>query len=377
MRCPAAHFLAFSTPAHLHFTRTRGEVHSTSPRRGPTLFRASVSASIPDAIPDVIVQRLSELCAAPIVSIKETSVGPGQLNRHFRYTTREGENFLVKVNENVTEEFFAAEAASLRALGSVNVLKVPKPVVYGSLSLKGAFLALEYIDLIPFGASIPSVQRMLGYGLAQLHLKSESPTDKFGFSVDNYIGRTLQDNEWMSDWESFFIEKRLAPMLQKARSRFGHRYGVNNESAAALVDYSDKLLRNDAKYVRILFDGCDEIKPCLIHGDLFMGNVGATRKREPILLDPASYYAHHEMDLATMYGRFGKEFSEAYHEVIPRASGFYEREKLYLLYYGLNHMILSGAGFGQDGDLDNPNGYYERCIRLMKSICEGDGSKVV
>ena len=44
-----------------------------------------------------------------------------------------------------------------------------------------------------------------------------------------------------------------------------------------------------------LMEGAGDIKPCLLHGDLWSGNVG-TVDGEPCIFDPACYYGHHEAE---------------------------------------------------------------------------------
>lgn len=60
-----------------------------------------------------------------------------------------------------------------------------------------------------------------------------------------------------------------------------------------------------------------------------------------VAYDPASFYGHHEFDLAitTMFGGFSREFYSAYHSLIPQAQGFATRSKLYLLFHYLNHWL--------------------------------------
>ena len=58
-----------------------------------------------------------------------------------------------------------------------------------------------------------------------------------------------------------------------------------------------------------------------------------------VIFDPASFYGHHEFDLAIagMFGGFNKQFYDAYHKLIPKAPGFPVRHKLYTLFHYLNH----------------------------------------
>lgn len=58
-----------------------------------------------------------------------------------------------------------------------------------------------------------------------------------------------------------------------------------------------------------------------------------------VSFDPASFYGHHEFDLAIagMFGGFSQQFYDGYHQLIPKAAGFASRHKLYLLFHNMNH----------------------------------------
>lgn len=66
-----------------------------------------------------------------------------------------------------------------------------------------------------------------------------------------------------------------------------------------------------------------------------------------VAFDPASFYGHHEFDLAIadMFGGFTKEFYDAYHSLIPKEPGFETRHKLYLLFHYLNHWYVAPFPF--------------------------------
>ena len=58
-----------------------------------------------------------------------------------------------------------------------------------------------------------------------------------------------------------------------------------------------------------------------------------------VAFDPASFYGHHEYDLAIagMFGGFTRAFYDAYHKEIPKEKGFDKRHELYKLFHHLNH----------------------------------------
>ncbi len=98
------------------------------------------------------------------------------------------------------------------------------------------------------------------------------------------------------------------------------------------------------------------VEPALLHGDLWSGNAadGDGAPGTPstsvwycqcdgclpaVVYDPASFYGHHEFELAIagMFGGFTRQFYDAYHSIIPKAPGFAARHKLYTLFHYLNH----------------------------------------
>jgi fructosamine-3-kinase len=92
----------------------------------------------------------------------------------------------------------------------------------------------------------------------------------------------------------------------------------------------------------------DVERPELVHGDLWGGNWFASARGDPVVIDPAAYHGHGEVDLAMsqLFGGFGASFYEAYRNVrgVTRAYDAY-RKDLYQLYYLLVHVNLFGAAY--------------------------------
>jgi protein-ribulosamine 3-kinase len=82
--------------------------------------------------------------------------------------------------------------------------------------------------------------------------------ETFGWEHDNYMGSVPQQNTPDPDWTSFFIHRRLEPLVQQCLSK-----GLLTAKEHGLFE---KL------YERLpqLFD--DGEKPALLHGDLWSGN---------------------------------------------------------------------------------------------------------
>lgn len=189
-----------------------------------------------------------------------------------------------------------------------------------------AFLALEFIEEGPKPESFAS---NFGRGLAALHQKE---ADAFGWPKSNYIGSLLLRNDSGSSWTDFYFNCRLEPLFAKA---FDSAY-VNRKDKKALtgrVHHLDALLPQES--------------PALIHGDLWAGNHLCTKEGKGVLIDPAVYYGHREMDLAMMllFGGYGQETFSSYQEEHPLEPGFKERVPIHQLYPLLVHLNLFGSSY--------------------------------
>eukprot|EP00898_Chlorokybus_atmophyticus_P000128 jgi/Chlat1/1115/Chrsp110S00059 len=282
-----------------------------------TRTMASVSQGV-DPVKDWI---LSEGGAREVRNIR--SISGGCVNSAYQYQTDAGD-FFVKTHSSLPVSMFESEAAGLGAMHETGTVRVPKPLKYGTLS-RGAFIIMEYISP---GSGGKDGQAKLGKQLADMHLKGT--TDKgFGFDVDNTIGSTPQPNGWMDDWVEFYRVRRLQHQLNLAR----HDSNLYSKGMRLL----DKLPE--------FFKGMD-IKPALLHGDLWSGNISYDSSANPVILDPATYYGHSEAEFGMSWcAGFSSSFWQAYHEVIPREPGFEDRHQLYMLYHYLNHFNMFGGGY--------------------------------
>jgi fructosamine-3-kinase len=88
-------------------------------------------------------------------------------------------------------------------------------------------------------------------------------------------------------------------------------------------------------------------EPSLVHGDLWSGNYLFDIDGVAVLIDPAVYYGHPEMDLAfsKMFGGFSAEFYRGYESVLPLERGFDNRVPIYNLYPLLVHVNLFGGHY--------------------------------
>jgi len=275
--------------------------------------------SLPQAIKDQLNDDYN------IVIENESSVSGGSINHAYRISTNEGDLFL-KYNSGVPDDFFKKEADGLRLLASASTeLRIPD--VIASQAPAGAspgFLVIEFIETGRRGNP-----KEFGSALAGLH---QTEAETFGLEENNYIGSLPQSNNEHQDWATFFSEERIKPQLKMAVNA-----GKMDPSVSNHWD------RMSAK----LDDLLPKTTPRLIHGDLWSGNYLYDSNGRAVLIDPAVYYGHPEMDLAfsKMFGGFSPEFYSGYESVSPLENGFEERVPIYNLYPLLVHVNLFGGHY--------------------------------
>ncbi|KAK8915931.1 hypothetical protein KSP39_PZI022785 [Platanthera zijinensis] len=255
-------------------------------------------------------------------------IGGGCINHANRYDTDNGA-FFVKTNgyPEIGLSMFEGEAVGLSAMYNTKSIRIPRPFKFGSLPRGGSFIIMEFVE---FG-SYREIQSVLGRRLAEMHKAGKSEKG-FGFDVNNTIGSTPQINSWSSDWVEFFSEHRLGYQLKLALQRFGD---------SDIYEKGQQLIKS----MEPLFEGA-VIESCLLHGDLWSGNISADKNGDPVIFDPACYYGHNEAEFGMSWcAEFGAAFYRSYFEMMPEQPGFERRKELYMLYHYLNHYNLFGYGY--------------------------------
>lgn len=290
-----------------------------------------MDVSLPDSVRAGAESALSEGAGRPVSLAGARPVGGGCINPSARVEDDEGRAYFLKWNAE-HPELFAPEAEGLRALGRAvadGPLRVPRVLGVGEGSDDPGWLLLEFVEEGPPGAGYG---RDLGRGLALLHRR---PGQAWGWPSDNVIGSLPQSNRPRRSWAAFWVEERLRPLLARARDR-GHRPGSRNAW--------ETLFRR----IEELVGPGEEEGPSLLHGDLWSGNVYPGPDGEPVLVDPAVYRGHREVDLAMteLFGGFPPAFRRAYEEEWALEPGYdRHRRALYQLYPLLVHVNLFGGGY--------------------------------
>jgi fructosamine-3-kinase len=136
------------------------------------------------------------------------------------------------------------------------------------------------------------------------------------------------------DWATFYARWRIAPLADQA-----HERGALSREGRAVIERVCERMADVA--------GPPE-DPARLHGDLWSGNVMGGGDGRPVLVDPAAYGGHREVDLAMLrlFGRISPTTQAAYEEVVPLAEGHEARVQLYQLLPLLVHAVLFGGSYG-------------------------------
>lgn len=270
-----------------------------------------------------LIAHISDLMNASVSYVRPVS--GGDISTVSLLST-EKRSFIIKINSApIAEAMFKAEKKGLDTIKQTETIATPR--TYACDVFEGnAFLLMEYIE-----TKSPSPQdlNIFGEQLASLH--SITAAD-YGLSHDNFIGRLDQSNTNHAKWSDFYIRERLIPQFKVSRNR-------------SLLS-SDEIPSEQILEQRC-FDLFQNVKPSLLHGDLWNGNYIISTDGVPYLIDPAIYYGHHEVDIAMsrLFGGFGNEFYKAYHKHYPVSNATEDRIQLFQLYYLLVHLNMFGSSY--------------------------------
>jgi len=136
------------------------------------------------------------------------------------------------------------------------------------------------------------------------------------------------------DWPTLYTEGMLMRLVERARDL-------------------DRLSAVDARALESVCERIDDLAgppepPSRLHGDLWGGNILADRNGRGVLIDPAAYGGHREVDLAMLrlFGAPSERIFAAYEEAHPLAPGHAERVGLWQLLPLLVHAVLFGGSYG-------------------------------
>lgn len=272
-----------------------------------------------------LANQIADATSQSFEIVATASIGGGCINTAYQIKGQQL-SYFVKFNQANLLPMFEAEFAGLAAMQRSHSVRIPTPILTGTLDDQ-SFLLTEMIQLQSCNSNC---NRLLGEQLATMH---QQPQAYFGWHRDNTIGSTEQINNQSDDWLCFWREQRLGFQLKLAASK-GYR-GRLQESGQRLCENLDGFFSSYNPH------------PSLLHGDLWSGNAAADSGNNPVIFDPACYYGDREADIAMteLFGGFGKDFINAYNDYYPLDPDYSIRKTLYNLYHILNHLNLFGSGY--------------------------------
>jgi fructosamine-3-kinase len=159
------------------------------------------------------------------------------------------------------------------------------PLAYGPLELdsSASFFLTPFRDM---SEKTPTPIQLVDV-LEKLHKTSVSPNGKFGFHVTTFNGVVPLVNDWCDTWEEYFARQLRSDIQWMHSVR-----GPSPEFDAVAEEFFQKVI---PRLLRPLETGGRSIKPALVHGDIWPGNVQIDRANQRVILfDSCCCYAHNE-----------------------------------------------------------------------------------
>ncbi len=271
-----------------------------------------------------IKNRLSKIINEEIDAI--TAVSGGDIGSAYKITTKNNNQYFAKTSDfKDSTAMLKMEYEGLKHLQEKAQVNIPQIIKVGK-SADSAFLVLEWIEQ---GKKNDNTSQTIADQLVKLHSTEEK---YFGLDYDNFIGYLEQINSRDSDWLSFYYKNRIEYQLKLAID--------SGRLDSSLIKKIDKMFR-------LIEQEHPKVKPCLLHGDLWNGNIIFGQGGMPYFIDPAIYYGYREMDYAMMklFGGFNEDIFDAINDKMPIDKGYKDRLKFYQLYYILVHVNIFGGSY--------------------------------
>ena len=248
----------------------------------------------------------------------------GSINAAYCVSHSNSKWFIKINNKEKYPGMFEAETKGLELLKKSEFI-IPEIILFGN-HLEHSYLLLDFIET---RSSDLLSWNIFGNKLAKMHKLSN---ELYGLEENNYIGSLIQKNNQGKTWNEFYANQRILAL---------------SESAFNLGLLSNGEIKSAEMLCNKLEDLLPEEPPALLHGDLWQGNLLCNHDTHPVLIDPAVYYGHREMDLAMLF-LFGSIPDEAlfeYDQIYPLEKEWEKRMDLHQLYPLLVHLILFGMGY--------------------------------
>jgi fructosamine-3-kinase len=254
------------------------------------------------AIPEAIIRRLA---GSPVV--RQQRLPGGDISGASEVRLADGRLMVAKYGPVIDVES--------RMLETMARSDAPVPAVLG----QGDDVLL--IERLPAGGSLSGKAWLsLAEALHALHARRG---DAFGWHEDYALRQIAVENAPLGSWPQFWAERRLLCHVPHIAVQIGKRI-------ERLAKEIDELL--PAKPA-----------PCLLHGDLWGGNVLVYENQASGLIDPCAYFGDREVDTASL-----TVFDDPpgyFFEALGFDEGWRNRQPVYRLWMWLVHVRLFGSSY--------------------------------
>ena len=288
----------------------------------------SLTIPVPPTVLDGAL-RGARLDDAQVLGAKPVS--GGSINEAVRLRTTDGDFFL-KWHPGMGSEIFRMEAEGLEALAASRTVAVPAVVARSSGGENVPWMLLEWIRE---GGPVQVLVACIG-------AQSGGASSLVGREALRLVVAQRHRNPRPAEW----LVRRLVPVLGRkarpparvgAQGRRSHHFGAADR---------DREPRGPAGHAPRGGRPVPTVRRCCTatcgRATSFFAEAG-----EAVLIDPAVYVGHREVDLAMcrLFGGFPATFYHAYAESWPLQPGHERRLPAYQLYPLLVHAQLFGGGY--------------------------------
>ncbi|KAF2966274.1 hypothetical protein GQX73_g7307 [Xylaria multiplex] len=161
---------------------------------------------------------------------------------------------------------------------------IPRPISFGTYMTRPDlhFYICEFVDMVD---EVPSPVAW-AKAAAALHKRSVAP-GKFGFHCTTHVANVLVDNNWDSSWEVVWTHQMKALLLQDEVL-----HGSDGEYSKLQATFFDVVIPT---YLRPLETNGRSITPCLVHSNLWPGNIKPRVGSDTVcMFDSCACWGHHE-----------------------------------------------------------------------------------
>lgn len=185
---------------------------------------------------------------------------------------------------------------------------VPRPVAFGQYESDPEtwFFLADFFHMID---EVPEPSQFIPL-IVKIHKDSmgKSPDGKYGFHVRTHLANIPNDNRWQDTWEAFFTQL-MKKMFESEELSHGRDDRLEFLKKSLYTKVIPRLLRP-------LETGGRSIQACLVHSDVWPGNMMLDAEtRKVILFDSCAFWGHNEADLGTWRApryKMGRPFFEEY-----------------------------------------------------------------